>query len=136
MSLIKDERRNAQECSGNVSPPEQAGIYHQLFQKQADTGEDTRFLGFRIQHEDDDYLGSYYKDGETYKPGQAIVEVINEEVMPLVSKFNWENHCNDTSDGRRVPPCMLPSKEPSQDYTNNDKTGKLHVICLQISNRS
>lgn len=117
MSLVKDARRNIQECSGNVSSSEQAGVYHQLFQKQVDTGEGARFLRFPTQHEDNDYLGSYYKDGEANKSGQAIVEVINEEVMSLVSKFNWENYCNDASDRRCAPPCMLPSKGPSQEST-------------------
>ncbi|CEG79968.1 hypothetical protein RMATCC62417_14370 [Rhizopus microsporus] len=54
---------------------------------------------------------------EKVQDGQAIVEVTNEKVMSLVSKFNWENYCNDVSDGRCAPTCTLPSKGPSQQPT-------------------
>jgi hypothetical protein len=87
LSISKDEGGNVQEYSNNVNSSEQTGIHHQLFQKQADTREGTGFLRFPIQHEDNDYLGSYH-DGETNKSGQAIVEVTNEEVMLLVTSIS------------------------------------------------
>lgn len=115
MSISKNEGRNVQECSDDVNSPEQARIHHQLFQKQADTGEGTGFLRFPIQQEDNDYLSPYYKDGETNKSCQTIVEVTDGEIMPLVSKFDWKNYCNDSSDGRCAPTCTASSKGPSQE---------------------
>ncbi|CEI98952.1 hypothetical protein RMCBS344292_13047 [Rhizopus microsporus] len=72
---------------------------------------------FPIQHEDNDYLSPYYKDGETNKSCQTIVEVTDEEIILLVSKFDWKNYCNDSSDGRCAPTCTVSSKRPSQEPT-------------------
>ncbi|KAG1258856.1 hypothetical protein G6F68_008509 [Rhizopus microsporus] len=93
--------------------PEQARIHHQLFQKQAYTEEDTIFLRFPVQHEDNDDLGPCYEDGETNKSDQTIDEVVNKKAMPLASQLNRENYCNDSSDGRCSPTCTLPSKRSS-----------------------
>ena len=113
LSLSENKRRNVQECSDRVSSPEQARIHHQLFQKQAYTEEDTIFLRFPVQHEDNDDLGPCYEDGETNKSDQTIDEVVNKKAMPLASQLNRENYCNDSSDGRCSPTCTLPSKRSS-----------------------
>ncbi|CAO3677262.1 unnamed protein product [Rhizopus microsporus] len=48
---------------------------------------------------------------------KQLLKSPTKEIMPLVSKFDWKNYCNDSSNGRCAPTCTASSKGPSQEPT-------------------
>ena len=117
LSISKNEGRNVQECSDDVNSPEQARIHHQLFQKQAYTEEDTNFLGFQFNTKTMTISVPTTKMEKLTSRVKQLLKSPTKEIMPLVSKFDWKNYCNDSSDGRCAPTCTASSKGPSQEPT-------------------